>query len=105
MSIIVASGDAISNNLQNHSKTKQMYTFSKTPRFKEFKKCSSASFFYDIPAIMSTRKAAFGYGRRLDFSKAKDTNAPYYPVPRMFESEKSNAPRYSFGLGRNYFGK
>lgn len=105
MSIIVASGDAISKNLLNHSSSKQMYTFSKTPRFKEFKKSSSASFFYDIPAKVSTRKAFIGYGTKSDFTKDKDTNAPFYHVPRIFEGPHPTAPKYSFGLGRNYFKK
>lgn len=105
MSIIVASGDAISKNLLNHSSAKQMYTFSKTPRFQELKKSSSASFLYDIPPKVSTRKAFIGYGTKSDFTKEKDTNAPFYRVPRIFEGPHPTAPKYSFGLGRNYFKK
>lgn len=105
MSIIVASGDVISKNLLNHSSAKQMYTFSKTPRFQELKKSSSSSFFYNIPPQVSTRKAFIGYGNKSDFTKDKDTNAPFYQVPRIFEGPHPTAPKYSFGLGRNYFQK
>lgn len=106
MSIVVASGEAISKNLLNHSSSKQMYSFPRTPRFLTLKKCSSATFFYNIPESLSDRKAALGYGNKKDFTKTKKTNTPYYMVPRIFEAHQGEGtPKYSFGLGRNYFEK
>lgn len=111
MSIVVASGDVISRNLLNHSSAKQMYTFNKTPRFHALRKCSSATFFYNIPDKMSRRRAYIGYGIKSDFTKSKKTNSPYYEVQRMFEGPRifegvlNEAPKFSFGLGRNYFQK
>lgn len=105
MSIIVASGQAISDNLLNHSISKQMYTIPKAQRFHEFKKCSSSTFLYNIPDKMSTRKAFIGYGTKSDFTKDKDSNPPFYNIARLFETPHPTAPKYSFGLGRNYFKK
>lgn len=111
MSIVVASGETISRNLLNHSASKQMYSFSKTPRFHQLRRCTSATFLYDIPNKMSKRKAYIGYGIKSDFTTTKKTNSPYYKVQRMFEGPRlfegllAEAPKYSFGLGRNYFQK
>ena len=106
MSLIVATGDPISHHLLNHSKSKQLYTFSKAARFPEIKRsASSATFLYNIPNKMSQRKTFIGYGNKSDFTKFKDTNAPFYQVKRMFETKDDGVPKYSFGLGRSYFQK
>lgn len=106
MSLIVASGDAISNHLLNHSQSKQMYSFGRATRFPEIKRsASSSTFFYNIPDKMSKRKTFIGYGNKSDFTKFKDTNAPFYQVKRMFENRDDGTPKYSFGLGRSYFQK
>ncbi len=44
MSIVVASGEAISRSPINNSKTKQMFSFPKSHRFNELKKFSG--YFY-----------------------------------------------------------
>lgn len=106
MSIVVASGEVISKNILNHSVSKQMYSFPKTQRFKQMRKCTSATFLYNIPNKMSQRKTFIGYGNKHDFTEAKlKTNTPFYQVPRMFEGPHPEAPKYTFGLGRSYFQK
>lgn len=107
MSLIVSTGDWISHNLLNKSTSKQMYSFGRAARFPEIRRsASSSTFFYNIPESKSTRKAAIGYGTKSDFTKFKDTNAPFYRVKRSFDDPKNEgSPSYSFGLGRNYFKK
>ena len=105
MSIIVSSGESICNNLQNHSKAKQMYTFPKDTRFKEVKKTSSNSFFYNIPPMVSKRMASIGYGTKSDFTKYTKSAAPYYQVKRLFDTNLPSMPSYSMGIGRSYYGK
>ena len=105
MSIIVASGQTISNHLQNHSVSKQMYSFPKAPRFHSLKKCSSATFLYNIPNMMSTRKTYIGYGNKSDFTKGSNGNAPHYNVARLFEGPHPDAPKYTFGIARDFYKK
>lgn len=108
MSIVAVSGQAISDNILNHSISKQMYSFPKTKRFHEMKKCSSATFLYNIPNKMSKRKAFIGYGSKVDFTNMNKTNTPYYKITRIFDGKQQmtpDAPKYTFGLGRNYFQK
>lgn len=103
MSIIVASGQTISNNLQNTSKSKQMFSFPKQRRFHELKKCTSATFLYDIPDKMSKRKAYIGYGMKSDFTRGRDYNTPHYNVARLFDGPHPDAPKYTFGIARDYY--
>ena len=105
MSVIVASGQSISNNLLNHSLSKQMYSFPKSKRFQTLKKSSSETFLYDIPTMMSKRKAYIGYGKKYDFTKGKDSNPPYYNIARIFETPHPTAPKYTFGIARDYYKK
>ena len=105
MSVIVASGESISKNILNHSLSKQMYSFPKAQRFQSLKKSSSATFLYNIPSMMSTRKTFIGYGKKYDFTKEKKPNAPYYNVARIFETPHPTAPKYTFGIARDYYNK
>ena len=49
------------------SKSKSLYSFSKSERFNNLKKplCDN---FYDLPDSKNKRKAAFGYGLKSDFT-------------------------------------
>lgn len=105
MSVVVASGEAISNNILNHSVSKQMYSFPKAPRFRELKKSSSSTWFYNIPNMMSTRKTFIGYGEKFDFTKTKRYNVQLYDVSRVNDSLHPTSPKYSFGLGRDFYKK
>lgn len=105
MSFILASGEAISNSQLNHSCSKQMYSFPKTPRFQSLKRSTSATFIYNIPSMMSQRKAYIGYGHKSDFTKGKDINVPYYSIARLFETPHPTAPKYTFGVSREHFRK
>ena len=76
MSIIVSSPEQICKSQLNTSKSKQLYSFPKSRRFKEYTRplCDSI---YNIPDKFSKRKAAFGYGDKTDFTKDRQkTPAP-----------------------------
>lgn len=106
MSIIVASGEAISKNILNSSRSKQMYSFSKTKRFYNSDSIGSATFYYNLPSVKSKRATSIGYGSKSDFTKERNTNPPFYNLERLFEGKKKGeAPAYTIGLGREYFKK
>lgn len=90
MSITVLSGKGISNHLLNHSLSKQMYSFPKSPRFKVLNKSSSATFLYNIPSKFSNRKAFIGYGNKSDFTKFQSSNADFYNIKREFDRSRSS---------------
>ena len=108
MSITVLSGQGISNHSLNHSLSKQMYSFPKSPRFRELNKSSSATFFYNIPSKASQRKTFIGYGTKSDFTKIVPLNAHYYNIVREFDNvdhpyiDFKNNPHYSFGLSKEH---
>ena len=105
MSVLVSTKQSITNNLLNHSCSKQMYSFSKTPRFHSLKRCTSATFLYNIPNKMSSRKAYSGYGKKSDFTKGNPYNVGYYNISYNFSSPKLNAPKYTFGISRDFYKK
>ena len=97
MSFILASGEAISNSQLNHSCSKQMYSFPKTPRFQSLKRSTSATFIYNIPSMMSQRNAYIGYGHKSDFTKGKDINA-YNPCNTSISATCTNFSLSSWGI-------
>ena len=104
----VLTGQGISNHSLNHSLSKQMYSFPKSPRFRELNKSSSATFFYNIPSKASQRKTFIGYGTKSDFTKIVPLNAHYYNIVREFDNvdhpyiDFKNNPHYSFGLSKEH---
>ena len=88
-------GMLISNNQQNHSISKQMYSFPKSLRFPKSKNISSETFYYNLPSFLSNRSTSLGYGNKSDFTKGKNNNVPFYKIFRLFD--KKSGPRYSFG--------
>lgn len=116
MSTILATGEAISRSCTNTSKTKQMYSFSKAPRFPEpfvntkipeEKRKQDIYKFYDIPSTLVTRKTKFdGKASRYDFTKVAKNNKSEFVVLRSdFDKDHPHGPKYSFGVGRDKFGK
>lgn len=62
--------------------------------------------FYTLPEVKSKRAAAFGYGTKYDFTKEnKDKSQVFYNTSKGFNPESSHAPKYSFGISRNFFDK
>ena len=95
----------------NNSKAKQMYSFSKSPRFKPLKKSGSASSLYiNFPNTFSKRKAFIGYGKKSDFTKGYQAYGQLYKIPRLFDNnnksiEFPNSPKFSFGISRDKMDK
>ncbi len=105
MSVIVASGEAISNSPLNHSKTKQMFSFSKAERFPKIKtNCEGA--FYDLPEVRSKRFTTFGKGTKYDFTLlSKGKSQQIYNSKSDFDQDHPHSPRYTFGVGRDKYTK
>lgn len=68
---------------------------------KTLNSCCSA--YYDIPDCKEQRKAGFGYGTKLDFTKHNTvTPAPNtYTVLSAFDKDKSKNIGITFGYGRD----
>jgi hypothetical protein len=53
-----------------------------------------------------TRAASIGKGTKYDFTReSKGKNAQFYNVGSDFDAETPHSPKYSFGIGREFFGK
>ena len=111
MSITIKSGEAISRSPINNSISKQMYSFSKAPRFtfidpnipkeKRFWKIKEnigkTDNYYDIPEFLSKRFTTMGSGKRVDFTLSqKGVNTQYYSNPTDFDPLHPHGPRFSF---------
>lgn len=85
----------------NCSTSKQMYTFSKSPRFPEIKRTGYSDTFY-TPTYKSSRQASIGYGNKYDFTRSsRGSNPQFYSVKRDFDINNHRGPMYSFGLSRD----
>jgi len=92
----------ISMHSLNNSKSKQLYSFPIQTRFKSLKK-SDTTFYYNLPSMLSTRKAFIGYGKRSDFTKIS-SYGDIYNIKRLFDKEENSlyhSPHYNFGVSRD----
>lgn len=106
MSIIIASGEAISKSPINNSKSKQMFSFPKSLRFSKLNSSYEGAKFYDLPDVLSKRSTSFGLGKKYDFTQGKkNTQALFYDHKSDFDLNNSFTPRYSFGIGRDKYEK
>lgn len=110
MSKIILASDKVSKLCTNHSKTKQLYSFAKAPRFPGPRK---EEYYYiiinirkfppygDMPGTRSKRAASFGYGGRSDFTKTcgSASEVKYYDLPSIFAKKASKG--YTFGISRD----
>ena len=121
MSVIVASGLQICNSMVNHSRSKQMFSFSKAERFpktkieelpqdEEKRKVYKVSY---VPDTKSKRCTTFGFGNRYDFTrgamvnnkKAKEHTKEASVSKQEYDPKEivivKSTPAYSFGVGRD----
>ena len=104
MSVIVASGEAISKSPINTSKSKMMYSFSKSTRFPKIDRRGYADALYLLPEIKSKRSTTFGLGNKYDFTKSqKGMNTQFYSNGSDFDKEHPHSPCFSFGVGRDKY--
>ena len=84
----------------DNSPSKQKYSFSKAERFPKISVYGAMSF-YNLPSVKSERSTSFGYGSRYNFvPKNSETTPSCYNYCYGVQSRQPNAPKYSFGLGR-----
>ncbi len=93
----------------NTSTSKQMYSFGRRQRFKEYSK-TNENFFYNLPSVFDEKARqqyrkgmGIGYGTKSDFTKGinKGKADKFYDIPREFELHRHRSPQYSFGQGRD----
>ena len=96
----------VSNSPLNQSKTKQLYSFTKTRRFgnnDSFSSTSSCGRFYELPPLIgrSSPKAAIGFGSKTEMTQKEMLMHPSpnkYCIKSIFEDCKKG---YGFRLGRD----
>ncbi len=106
MSVIVASGEAISKSPINTSKSKMMYSFSKSSRFPKQDRRGYADALYLLPEIKSKRSTTFGLGNKYDFTRTqKGINTQFYSNGSDFDKDHPHSPCFTFGVGRDKYSK
>ncbi|KRX09777.1 hypothetical protein PPERSA_02649 [Pseudocohnilembus persalinus] len=98
MSLIVSTPQQIHSSPLNQSKSKQLYSFPKSERFKYVGKSVCNQFCYDLPPVIDKRKAGIGYGNKYDFTKSHSTT----PAPNNYTQKSSFDPKkgVTIGVGR-----
>ena len=106
MSVIVASGEAISKSPINTSNSKMMYSFSKSSRFPKQDRRGYADALYLLPEIKSKRSTTFGLGNKYDFTRTqKGINTQFYSNGSDFDKDHPHSPCFTFGVGRDKYSK
>lgn len=101
----MTAGDQIAKSPLNNSKSKYLYSFSRSPRFSDPKKTIDYPM-YNLTTWRNPRAASIGYGTKYDFTKEnKDKCQNFYNISKDFNPKTSEAPCYTFGLGRSSFEK
>ncbi len=66
----------------------------------------TGQYFYNLPDYKTTRAASIGRGEKYDFTKeAKGKGDQFYSKGSDFDADHPHSPKWSFGLGRDYFSK
>lgn len=105
MSIQIYTQEQIVNHVENTSPTKFMYSFSRAERFPPLKRTGKSDTFYTLPSVRMNRTAGFGFGKRSDFTKSTNSRTEFVNIKRDFDIGNQRGLKYSFGLGRDAFGK
>lgn len=88
------------------SKSKQLYSFSKSERFKKLILKNKCEKYYDPPSTKSTRSTSFGYGSRTRFDKRDKSPCPgRYELQSDFDSATKKGKVYTFGTCREAYKK
>ena len=114
MSVIQSTPTQISHSPLNTSRSKQLFSFSKAPRFADCQKrlyflinnIFSCDNFYDIPSSRMKRATSFGYGNRCLISRNGVSPPPnQYKLPASFDTKTLAGLRYTFGTAREAYAK
>ena len=105
MSVQLYTQEQIVNHLENASPTKFMYSFARAERFPPNKRTGKSDTFYSLPSMRMKRSTGIGYGNKSDFTKTTNSRTEFISIKRDFDSGNQRGYKYSFGLGREYFGK
>lgn len=106
MSDISSNHERVVKSPINRSKSKHLYSFSKSIRFDDLKNQSSKTFTYELPTLKNRRSTSLGYGKKFDFIiKHINKKVPFYDIPSEFNPKKPPTPAFSFGIGRQFYDK
>jgi len=106
MSEVESNHERIIKSPINNSKSKHLYSFSKSIRFDEIKSQGSKTFTYELPTLKNRRSTSMGYGKKYDFViKHINKKTPFYDLPSDFNSKKPPTPAFSFGIARHFYDK
>ncbi|CAD8111762.1 unnamed protein product [Paramecium sonneborni] len=95
-------------NPLNKSTSKQLYSFSKSPRFNYKEKpdyVKNSAPFYEIKGTIGSpnKGVTFGYGTKVDFSKLCDETPGPGSYKLEIEQPKTNIQKHTMGIGRTYY--
>ncbi|CAK61738.1 unnamed protein product (macronuclear) [Paramecium tetraurelia] len=94
----------VKQNPLNNSRSKQLYSFSKSPRFNYKEKRDNSPSFYTIKTdLISPHKGvSFGSGSKVDFSKlgTKTPGPGHYQIKQSKTTQESNLKKHTMGVGR-----
>ena len=106
MSTSLTDNEQISKSPLNNSKSKYLFSFSKSKRFADPPKLQTNYEFYNITKWRGNRSTTMGYGNKYDFTKEnKDKCQNYYDVSKKFNPSKLESPSYTFAFGRDKYEK
>ncbi|CAD8196782.1 unnamed protein product [Paramecium octaurelia] len=96
----------VKQNPLNNSKSKQLYTFPKSPRFNYKEQRDNSPSFYQIKTdlVSPNKGVSFGSGSKVDFSKlgTKTPGPGYYQVQQQKLNQVTNLKKHTMGVGRTY---
>ncbi|CAD8121557.1 unnamed protein product [Paramecium sonneborni] len=95
---------SVKQNPLNNSKSKQLYSFTKSPRFNYKEKEDNQSSFYTIKTdiLQSNKGVSFGSGTKVDFSKlgTKTPGPGHYQFQQQKTCEIVKLKKHTMGAGR-----
>eukprot|EP00830_Metopus_es_P001488 TRINITY_DN11284_c0_g1_i1.p1 TRINITY_DN11284_c0_g1~~TRINITY_DN11284_c0_g1_i1.p1 ORF type:complete len:313 (-),score=29.65 TRINITY_DN11284_c0_g1_i1:22-960(-) len=104
MSIILSNCQQISSSPVNTSASKQLFSFSKAPRFNYTNNVYCNQPFYQLPETKDNRKTTLGIGPRNTLMLKNISPSPgTYPLPSDFTKDKKKG--FQFGIGRDAYSK
>ena len=76
MSVLISDFQEISNSNVNTSKSKQLYSFPKTERFRSITHVNTPVIGYDLPSTLEKKGTKFAIGERKDPFRPKGERTP-----------------------------
>ncbi len=106
MSVIISTDAQIAGSPTNTSRSKQRFSFPKSPRFGAPAGRNPCDAFYNLPSTRSRRGTSFGYGGRGDLAQRNCSPPPTaYSMRSEFAKGGRKANVFTFGIAREAYAK